>query len=496
MSLFYTFFDILNKKIESLMKKIISSKTIFLSSLVIIILLFYILSYNFFQKNFLNIETVQNQKNINNLIYHLNSQIQALQKTSQALLHSKIDENHTQNLDSMGIDFIIYHSNIALQTQIYYHQNSEFTQLVVNKNSFKEWILQRLEQSNLEPIIYYNNNYFYISTQTLLNDETLVTGKLLDKNNLKLLSTDFEQLTILNTIPKEFDKQFSSKNIPIISVKTILHSKQLVNYIVFKNSNNDSIFALQTLNQRNFVNEGNRTIHIVNIIMATLLAIILYILYKSQIIFRRILQRDKKVLEQKVEKRTKQLEIIIKKVKRSNKKLHTLAYSDHLTKIDNRRSFFLKANEILQKAHKNQQTVCVTMIDIDNFKAINDQYGHDIGDKVLIAFANTIKDCLQKNEVFGRLGGEEFAIITPVCSMENTHQRIETIKDHIENITISIDAQTILKVTASFGISDNTHTYNIDKILQKADELLYSAKNSGKNTIRSRINHQPLTCDL
>jgi diguanylate cyclase (GGDEF)-like protein len=478
------------------MKKIINSKTIFLSSLVVIVTLFYILSYNFFQKNFLNIETAQNQKNINNLIYHLNTKINTLKKTAHALSYFNNDFKHIKNFDSMGIDFIIYHNEKNQENQLVYDRNNEFQHLIPNKNSFKQWILQYHNEKKVQPIVYYNNNYFYLVKKKKTDHESITVGTLLDKNNLKLLSTDFEQLSILNTVPKNFEKEFASKNIPSISLKTITHTKQLVNNIIFKNAQGEAIFALQTLNQRNFVNEGNRTIHIVNIIMATLLAVILYILYKSQITFRRILQRDKKALELKVEKRTKQLEIIIKKVKRSNKKLHTLAYSDHLTKIDNRRSFFTKAHDILEKAQQTKQVVCVTMIDIDNFKAINDTYGHDIGDKVLIAFANTIKDCLQKNEVFGRLGGEEFAIITPLCSIASTHQRIEMIQKQIQNIAINLNATQTLQVTASFGISDNTQSNNIDKILQKADELLYSAKSSGKNTVRSRINSNPLKCDL
>lgn len=478
------------------MKKIINSKIIFISSLIAIVALFYILSYNFFQKNFLHIESTQNQKNINNLIYHLNTKIDNLKKTSHAIIHMDTNLKNIQKFDSIGIDFIITYNQQTQEKSFMYNQHLLFKDLIPNQKSFVNWVLKYHNTKETQPIIHYNQHYFYFVKEKKTEDTTIFVGTLLDKNNLKLLSMDFEQLTILNTYPTLFNRNFSSKNIPTISVKTILHSKQLINNIVFKNVQGEAMFALQTLNQRNFVNEGNRTIHIVNIIMATLLAVILYILYKSQITFRRILQRDKKALELKVEKRTKQLEIIINKVKRSNKKLHTLAYSDHLTKIDNRRSFFTKAHEILEKAQKTKQAVCVTMIDIDNFKAINDTYGHDIGDKVLIAFANTIKDCLQKNEVFGRLGGEEFAIITPLCSIASTHQRIETIQKHIQNIAINLNATQTLQVTASFGISDNTQSNNIDKILQKADELLYSAKSSGKNTIRSRINSNPLKCDL
>lgn len=469
------------------MKKYLNSRTIFLSSLICIVLLFYSLSYNFFLTNFIHIENIQNEKNIHNLINHFNSNFDSLVNVSNTFKQNGFNIPHIENLNQLGLDFILYHNS---KNKNIFSQYTQATK-TFDTTLFETTLLKNYSSiPEIHTIFTFEETLFYL-VKTRINDNlNLYVGKVLNHQNVKQLSIDFEQLSIGNQ--KKLTNptlKLSSKYIPTILIEVLLSEKQIHNTLLFQDDTSQVLFCVNTINQRQYVNEGKRTIHIVNVIMALFLTIILYVVYKSQVVFRRMLQKDKKALEIKVEQRTKQLEAVVKKVKVSNQQLHELAYTDFLTKIQNRRSFFMKTNEILNNAKSTQQSVCVCMIDIDNFKKINDDYGHDIGDQVLIAFTSVISKELNQNEVFGRLGGEEFAIIFPNTLLQESLIKIEQLRTLIEDIVIKINTKTTLTFTASFGVSDNSNTHNIDKILHSADELLYKAKHSGKNSIRSRFNN-------
>lgn len=478
------------------MKKFINSRTIFLTSLIFVVLLFYSLSYKFFLTNFFDIEKTQNEKHIHNLVNHLNINFESLQNISNIFAQNGFNIPHTENLNQLGFDFIVY-ENILKQKSFSKYVN-DLENSIPDISSFENALLTNFPQTQTSHTIFMFDEKFFYLIKTKVNQEfNLYVGKRLDKNNLKQQFIDFEQLAV--TQEKEIDVsslKFSSKYLPNIEVQVKLSEKQIRNTLLFKDSLSNVLFSISTITQRHFVNEGKKTIHIVSIIMAVFLAIILYVIYKSQVVFRRMLQKDKKTLEIKVEQRTKQLEAVVKKVKSTNQQLHDLAHTDFLTKIDNRRSFFAKAQVILENAKNQKQSVCVCMIDIDNFKQINDTYGHDVGDKVLVSFTSVILDELEKETIFARLGGEEFAMVFPNSSIKEACKKIEKLRKLIENLVIQIDLTTTLKFTASFGISDNASSHNIDVILHQADKMLYCAKNDGKNTIRSRINYIPSKCDL
>lgn len=473
------------------MKKYINSRTIFLSTLICIVLLFYSLSYNFFLTNFIQIEKIQNEKNIHNLINHFNSNFDSLVSISNTFKQNGFNIPHIEDLNQLGLDFIIYQNSKKKNIFSQYSQTKENSSKILNHTEFETNLFEHFSSiPEVHTIFKFEQRLFYVVKTTVHKNLTLYVGKILNNQNLKQLSIDFEQLFIGHQKElKQETLKLSSKYIPIISIDVELSDKQINNTLLFKDELSHTLFSVITINQRQYVNEGKRTIHIVNVIMALFLTIILYVVYKSQVVFRRMLQKDKKALEIKVEQRTKQLEAVIKKVKVSNQQLHELAYTDFLTKIQNRRSFFMKTNEILNEAKIKQQSVCICMIDIDDFKKINDEYGHDIGDKVLISFSSVVSDELNEHEIFGRLGGEEFALVFPNTSLKDALIKIEHLRKLIENIVIKIDTKTKLRFTASFGISDNSTSHNIDKILHSADELLYTAKNNGKNTIRSRFNN-------
>lgn len=123
------------------------------------------------------------------------------------------------------------------------------------------------------------------------------------------------------------------------------------------------------------------------------------------------------------------------------------------------------------------------MFDIDFFKNINDTFGHNVGDAVLISLAKLIKENIRKIDIFSRIGGEEFAIILPNTNLNKTKELAIKLKDLVQNNTLLIDNQEI-KITISIGLStldEKNQTYN--QILKTADTNLYEAKRNGRNII-------------
>lgn len=163
------------------------------------------------------------------------------------------------------------------------------------------------------------------------------------------------------------------------------------------------------------------------------------------------------------------------KIKERTKELEKLASTDFLTGINNRRNFFKLSSE---KFENNTKNIYAVMIDIDKFKDINDRYGHNIGDEVLKLTTKTINDNLNADDVFGRLGGEEFAIVYENCDKSHL-EKIEKIRRDVENIQYEDVAFTI-----SLGVAKKEDfDRNIDALLSRADKALYDAKGSGRNKL-------------
>ena len=160
--------------------------------------------------------------------------------------------------------------------------------------------------------------------------------------------------------------------------------------------------------------------------------------------------------------------------------LNYIASHDEMTGIYNRREFFKIATKYFE-IHNNLFAV---MLDIDDFKAINDQHGHAIGDKVIQAVTKTISTFMDEQSIFGRLGGEEFAFICNNKPYETIIKKVEKIRYAIEQLEITTEDNKVVKFTISSGISKKQlDTKNLDNLLKKADDLLYQAKKKGKNKV-------------
>jgi len=184
-----------------------------------------------------------------------------------------------------------------------------------------------------------------------------------------------------------------------------------------------------------------------------------------------------------------EIQLNIKKVltnlKRSKKQLAILSSIDSLTKLYNRRYFRIYSDNIMSLAEEEGTPISVVMFDLDNFKYINDTYGHHIGDKVLISISKMLKKITHKDDVLCRYGGEEFAIILQKTSISDATKFAFEIKEQLSKLDIYIDDESYINVTASIGVSevDFSKEDNIEPALNRADSALYEVKKNTKNDV-------------
>lgn len=164
-----------------------------------------------------------------------------------------------------------------------------------------------------------------------------------------------------------------------------------------------------------------------------------------------------------------------------NEALSDMAHKDPLTKLLNRRNM----NEILDKSAEDMKLTgkrfSLILGDIDDFKHVNDTYGHDAGDAVLVNVAEIIRSSVRANDAVCRWGGEEFLILIN-ASGETASNTAERIRKSIQASTVQYKDQAI-KVTMTFGLAEAIPGYKVDALIHQADDKLYIGKNSGKNTV-------------
>jgi len=174
----------------------------------------------------------------------------------------------------------------------------------------------------------------------------------------------------------------------------------------------------------------------------------------------------------------------IEERKEAESALEELATIDPLTGILNRREFTVLAEREVQNAGQKQHPLSTIILDLDLFKSINDNYGHAIGDQVLIAVAKIMGENLRRGEIVGRIGGDEFAILLPGSDLLQGQRIAERLQEKIVSQSFKTDQGTF-SFTASLGIAelDRGHDKNLGVLLEHADHAMYSAKRSGRNRI-------------
>lgn len=169
--------------------------------------------------------------------------------------------------------------------------------------------------------------------------------------------------------------------------------------------------------------------------------------------------------------------------KATEAKLLELATTDSLTGLYNRRRFMELCEREFSRSIRYDRPLAMFMMDIDHFKKVNDEYGHDAGDRVLRALSEISVMALRNADLLGRLGGEEFGVLLPETDAESALDVAERLRQSISRTDISVNSHT-LKITVSIGISMLTPgMHSIDTLLKGADIALYEAKQTGRNRV-------------
>jgi len=175
---------------------------------------------------------------------------------------------------------------------------------------------------------------------------------------------------------------------------------------------------------------------------------------------------------------------LFEQVQQQREQLYQMAMTDPLTGLFNRHSLDKVGSKISAAANRHDLSLSVIVIDLDHFKAINDQHGHLAGDRVLVSVADLLRKSCREEDFAVRLGGEELMLILPRCSLGNAERRAEELRQAIASLEPAG-----ISVTGSFGVSYRPKGSMIDleSLINDADQAVYAAKASGRNTVVSSV---------
>ena len=182
--------------------------------------------------------------------------------------------------------------------------------------------------------------------------------------------------------------------------------------------------------------------------------------------------------------RNVQLQREVEERKQAQAALERLATIDTLTGLANRRYFLELAERAFYQAQRYNRPLSVVMIDVDNFKHINDTFGHAAGDQVLASLASRMQQVLRRSDILGRYGGDEFAVVLPETGQEGARRMTERLRAAVAHTnqmlsTVDVPVSLSVGVSSSFGLTGVT----LDQLLQRADKALYTSKQSGRDRV-------------
>ncbi|MYN45126.1 diguanylate cyclase [Pseudoduganella sp. FT93W] len=217
------------------------------------------------------------------------------------------------------------------------------------------------------------------------------------------------------------------------------------------------------------------------IILQGLLISALILALRSRRLTLDALHDERNQLEARVLQRTQEL-------MQANAKLEQLATTDPLTGIGNRRRMTEQINRELDRGRRFGHPLSLLMADIDHFKNVNDQYGHEAGDRVIVAVAKALADGVRNIDMASRFGGEEFVLLMPETSIEVATSAAERLRQEIAALEVKGDKGESIHFTISIGVAmappDNT-TDTPSTLVSRADKALYQAKDAGRNRVVS-----------
>lgn len=169
---------------------------------------------------------------------------------------------------------------------------------------------------------------------------------------------------------------------------------------------------------------------------------------------------------------------------RLREELESLATTDALTGLSNRRQFEDLAHRELSRGERAEEKLSLLTMDIDRFKAINDTYGHDAGDEVLKSMARICKPHLREMDIFARIGGEEFALLMPDSSLEGASHAAERIRQALAGSSVSVDGGKSINFTVSVGVAQWLgKPEDLPGLMKRSDEALHRSKSDGRNRV-------------
>jgi len=230
-----------------------------------------------------------------------------------------------------------------------------------------------------------------------------------------------------------------------------------------------------------------------NTFLATLLGIIvtvylLYLLVTSIRIYH--MTRNIFNLQFENDSLVKNLDTMVKSLSIANKKLEHMATHDPLTKIDNRRLFYINVSGAIKRANRNKELMALFYIDLDGFKGVNDKYGHDVGDQVLLVAVERLRSTLRESDIISRMGGDEFTVILEQIHDQHNaegiaHKVCEALAAPMRINEIEIDC-----ISASIGISlYPLHGIDSETLMKNADTAMYYVKEHGRHNYHLSRSH-------
>ena len=476
----------------------LKNNLLYLLSFLLLLNSFYFLSYYFFGSSFKQIEDQENRKKVQGLIATVDSKIEFIKSTASDysewddtynFVENKNQEyiynnfrNGINTLEGLDLDFMLF---VDLEEKVLFSTYNETCNNLQNIK-FEKKVLESFKNTQLSHTLFrYGSRYFYLVKAKILKSDGLgehngyiYTGKKFTVDDINKRFKDFSNIELQNLAAKNFSfsvesEHFSKVKVEVTKEQSLIHT----NVQLFDLSGN-YIVSILMQNNREIVENGMKTIGIYNLLSFVFLFFIFYFLYKNRVMTKQYEKR----LENDIETKTKQLNESIQKIEKINEDLYKLAHKDYLTGINNRRSFYIQGKKALENSIKTESSFSLLMMDLDNFKTINDTYGHDMGDKVLLEFCSIVQSCIEEDDIFGRLGGEEFAVILLNKDEKTVDAISESIRAKCEHTLVDFEEKQ-LNFTVSFGLSQREDFDNIDKIMQKSDQLMYRAKQSGKNKV-------------
>ena len=170
-------------------------------------------------------------------------------------------------------------------------------------------------------------------------------------------------------------------------------------------------------------------------------------------------------------------------LRESEKAFKDLANTDPLTGIPNRRLFYDLANAYFEPDDTDKKPFSLVMIDVDDFKNINDTYGHLTGDQVLIYITERLKKRLREDDLLARYAGDEFAVLLPDTDINNARITAESLRQIVHDKPFQMSDGTQVPITLSIGVSQYHNENGCEALLKKADKALYIAKEGGRNRV-------------